>query len=50
MEKSGIFRTLILIIKMQKNAYPPTSLFLPYLFWVLDYQVMDSHDLVMEKS
>ena len=32
------------------NAYPPTSPFLQYLVQFLDYQVMDLHDLVMEKS
>ena len=32
------------------NAYLPTSQFLPFLVNLLDYQVMDLHDLVMEKS
>ena len=32
------------------NAYLPTSPFLLFLIWFLDYQVMDLHDLVMENS
>ena len=29
-----------------QNAYLPTSLFLPYLVWFLDYLVMDLHDVI----
>ena len=31
-------------------TYLPTSLFFLYLFRIFDYEVMDLHDLVMEKS